>query len=281
MWHPFAAMPIRPLLIALFALLLLPLTGCPGGGDLLPDDDDDSAIAGDDDDSTEDITPTSPVPISLTTSDGLELRGTFQAAPGVDLGPAVVMLHELGGTRVNFNLAWDNFLDQGISVLAFDFRGHGQSDDGTVPLADLRTTPGELELDVRAALDYVVDQPMVDAAEVGVIGLDVGANLAVITRHEAAQWGVASIVAISPDIAGVEALGELSSADLVLSNAQYVAGLNNAADAADAQALYDLTTDPRDLRLVKQSSAHGADLLTGSSDAQEGVATWFATRFAE
>jgi pimeloyl-ACP methyl ester carboxylesterase len=273
-------MPIRFFLIALLALLLLPLTGCPGGGDLVPDDDD-SAVAGDDDDSTEDVVPTSPVPITLTTSDGLELRGTFQAAPGVTLGPAVVMLHELGGTRVNFNLAWDNFLDQGISVLAFDFRGHGQSDDGTVALADLRTTPDQLELDLRAALDYVADQAVVDPTEIGVIGLDVGANLAIVARHGSADWGVASIVAISPDIVGVEALGELSAADLVLSNVQYVAGANNAPDAADAQALYDGTTDPRDLRLVKQSSSHGADLLTGSSDAQEGVATWFATRFSE
>ena len=273
-------MTIRPLLIALFALLLLPLTGCPGEGGTLPDDDD-SAVAGDDDDSTDAVNPTSPVPITLTTSDGLELRGTFQAAPGVTLGPAVVMLHELGGTRQDFNLAWDNFQELGISTLAFDFRAHGQSDEGTVIMADLRTTPGQLELDVRAALEYLVAQSVVDPAKVGVIGLDVGANLAVLARQDSASWGVASIVAITPDIAGIEALGGLASGDLVLSNVQIVAGANNAADAADAQALYDLATDPRDLRLVKQVSGHGADLLTGSADARAGVATWFDTRLNE
>ncbi len=281
MWHPFAAMTNRPCLITLLALLLLPLAGCPDDGGTLPADDDDSTAVGDDDDTTEDITPTSPAPITLTTSDGLDLRGTFQPAAGVSFGPAVVMLHELGGTRQDFSSAWDNFQDAGISTLAFDFRGHGQSDDGTVALADLRTTPDQLELDLRAALDYLVDQAVVDPDKVGIIGLDVGANLAVIARDDTAAWGIASIVAMSPDLAGIEALGGLSSADLVLSNAQYVAGANNATDAADAQALYDLTTDPRDLRLIKQVSGHGADLLTGSPDAQAGVAAWFATRFSE
>lgn len=259
------------------------LTGCDDDGGTLPTDDDDATAAGDDDDSTEDITPTSPVPITLTTADGLELRGTFQAAPGVTNGPAVVMLHELGGTRQDFNLAWDAFQTRGISTLAFDFRSHGQSDDSTVDILDLRTTPGELELDVKAALDYLVSQSVVDASRVGLIGLDVGANLALVGRHGTLDggddWGVAAAVAMSPDIAGIEALGELTQGDLNLSAVQYVAGALDAADAADAQALYDATADPKDLRLVKQTGAHGADLLAGSPDAQSGVAEWFVITF--
>ena len=195
------------------------------------------------------------------------------------------MLHELGGTRQDFNLAWDNFQAAGISTFAFDFRGHGQSDPGTLALADLRTTPGELALDVVAALDYVLGRDVVDPSKVGLIGLDVGANLALLGRSGTLgagdDWGVASVVAISPDVAGIEALGAMTSADLILSNVQYVAGATNPTDADEATTLHGITTDPRDLRLVKQTGAHGANLLSGSPDAQTGVATWFAARFSE
>ncbi len=288
MLHPCAAMKrLRLTLGILFILLLGALAGCPGEGGLLVDDDDSAVAVGDDDDSTsEPPTPTFASPISVTTSDGVELRGTWQPAAGVTNGPAVVLLHELGGDRQDFNLIWDIFQSNGISTMAFDHRGHGASPDAGVSFDELRTTPGLLEADVRAALDYVLGQDVVDDGRIGILGLDVGANLAVIGRHESRNgspdsWRVHTIVAITPDIAGIEALGELSSADLALSNVQYVAGENTPDDVTDATALYDLTDEPKDLRVVLGTGAHGADMLTGSSDARNGIVAWFASRFDE
>jgi len=271
----------------LFILLLGALAGCPGEGGLLADDDDSAATVGDDDDSTsEPPTPTFSSPVGFTTADGIELRGSWQPAAGVTNGPVVVMLHELGGDRNDFNLIWDIFQSNGISTMAFDHRGHGGSPDAGVPLSELRTTPGLLEADVRAAIDFVLGQSVVDASKVGVLGLDVGANLAVIGRHESRNgspdsWRVHTIVAITPDVAGIETLGELAAGDLALSNAQYVAGENTPDDVTDATALHDLTDEPRDLRVVLGTGAHGAAMLTSSSDARNGIVAWFANRFDE
>jgi dienelactone hydrolase len=285
MWHPFVAMPQTPhLLLLLCIALCVPGLGCPGEGGLLADDDDSTAPVGDDDDdsTSEPPTPTVPTQVTFTAGDGVELRGTWQPAPGVTDGPAVLMLHELGGSRQDFTLIWEVFQSNGISTLAFDFRGHGASGDAGVPLSDLRNTPGLLEADVRAAMDLLADQEVVDTGRIGVLGLDVGANLAVLGLHESRQgssdpWGIDGITAITPSIAEIEAVGELASGDLVLAGAQYVAGENAPEDAADATALHDGTTEPRDLRIVLGTSAHGADMLTGSSDARNGIVQWFVT----
>jgi|GEM_PF-1587016 len=290
MWHPCAAMPRIQFLLALLCILgSAALVGCPGDGGTLVVDDDDTTVStddDDDDDTSEPPTPTVATPIGVDTEDGLELRGTFQAASGVTNGPAVLLLHELFGDRQDFNLVWDVFQSNGISTMAIDFRGHGTSPDAGVEVAALRTSPGLLEADVRAALDNLAARAVVDTSKIGILGLDVGANLAVLGLSESAQgsadpWGVDAIVAVTPDILGIEALGELSAADLDLRGAQYVAGEDTPADADDAQALYDLTQDPRDLRIVLGTSAHGAAMLTGSTDARQGVVAWFVAQFAE
>ncbi|MCO4771949.1 MAG: dienelactone hydrolase family protein [Deltaproteobacteria bacterium] len=280
---------LRLLLGLLLILGSAALFGCPEeGGNLLPDDDDTTGVADDDDDdsTSEPPTPTVATPVSLDTDDGLELRGTWQAAPGVTSGPAVVLLHELYGDRQDFNLIWDVFQDNGISTFGLDFRGHGASPDASVDVDTLRITPGLLEADVRAALDYVASQSVVDPSKIGVLGLDVGANLAVLGRHASRDatldnWGVATIVAITPDIEGIEALGGMAAGDLVLANAQYVAGENAPDDADDATALHDDSDDPKDLRIVLGTSAHGAAMLTGSSDARAGIVAWFSARLSE
>ena len=262
------------------------MLGCPGEGGLLGDDDDSTSGVGDDDDdsTSEPPTPTVSSPITVTTDDGVELRGSWQPAAGVTSGPAVLLLHELWGDRGDFTLIWDVFQDAGISTMAIDFRGHGNSPDASVDNDVLRTSPGLLESDVRAALEELASKSVVDTSKVGILGLDVGANLAVIGQHESRQgssdsWGVDVICAVSPDLGGIEALSGTATIDMVLSYAQYVAGENEPDDAADATALYDVTTDPRDLRIVLGTGAHGAAMLTGSSDARAGIVNWFSNQF--
>ena len=275
----------RLLLTLLVILGCMSLLGCPSDGGLLANDDDSTVNGADDDDSTsEPPPPTVSSPISIMTSDGLELRGSWQPAPGVTSGPAVLLLHELWGDRGDFTLIWDVFQNAGISTMAFDFRGHGNSADASVDNDTLRTSPGLLEADVRAALDELLQKSEVDPSKIGILGLDVGANLAVLGRHASRQgsndpWGVDVICAVSPDLGGVEALGQIQADALVLSYAQYVAGENAPEDAEDATALYDVTADPRDLRVVLGTEAHGAAMLTGSSDARTGIVNWFSNQF--
>ena len=195
----------RRLLFLLLTLALLALApACEGDGEgtLPPVGDDDAAAddddAGDDDDATP--PPTYPESITLTTADGKTLQGTWQDAPGVDNGPAVVFLHQITRDRQDFQTVWFNFLDAGISVLAFDFRGHGSSDDADLDMIDLLTTPGHLEHDMDAAIAFAAEQDVVDPSRIGVFGLDVGANLAILASHRA-DLDVKIICAVSADVA--------------------------------------------------------------------------------
>ena len=267
---------LPPLLLSLLALLLL-LASCEGDGEgtLPPVDDDDSAA--DDDDATDDddvVDPTYAESVEVVTSDGKTLRGTWQDAPGVDNGPAVVFLHQIARDRQDFQTVWFNFLDAGISVLALDFRGHGSSDDADIELIDMLTTPGHLENDMIAALEYAAGRPTVDPARIGILGLDVGANLAVVASHRA-DLDVKIICAVSADVASVEALSGTTVDQLLLSGALYVAAENEVPQAADAQTFFDLTIEPRDIELVLNTDDHGQDLLSGSGDAQVGIPAWF------
>lgn len=268
------------LLPAASLLLVVPLQGCPDGGDGTIEPDDDSSVA-DDDAATDDddVTPTWPEDVELETDDGLVIRGTFQAAEGIEVAPAVLLLHEIARDRGDFNTVFLGFVQAGISALAIDMRGHGESDPASVSLEDLQTDPAQLPRDVVASLVWLRAREDVDPARIGVMGLDVGASLAVVADHYREDWGVLSICAISPSVDHIHALASTDQLDLV--DAQYVAGENEHPGAEEAQALYDITAEPRDLRLVQFTDDHGIDLLTGSVDAQNGTVAWFVEELEE
>jgi uncharacterized protein len=89
--------------------------------------------------------------IQFLTADRQTLRGWFmESAPSRG---TVILLHELGETRADrdrrlLSLQYD-YVDAGLSVFAFDFRGHGES-------GGRRHTFGRQErLDVQAAVAFV------------------------------------------------------------------------------------------------------------------------------
>jgi pimeloyl-ACP methyl ester carboxylesterase len=262
---------MTPMFLAL--LLLLLVGGCDDREGTLGADDDDSADDDDASDDDDDDAVTNSQAVTLTTEDGLTLSGTYQAGYGASNGPAVLLLHEITRNRMDFNPVWFNFVKEGVSVLAIDFRGHGTSDLATVSVEELRVDPDQLQWDVLAALAYLQDQPAVDPDRIGIFGLDVGADLAVVANHRRATWGVKTICALSANRDSVLLLAETDTLDL--ESAQYVAAENEAPENAMAEQLYEETADPKDLRLILDTDDHGAELLFGSGDAQVGIPDWF------
>ena len=164
-------------------------------------------------------------------------------------------------------------MEQGISVLAIDFRSHGSSDIADVTLEELLEDPDQLKWDVLAALEYLQAQPAVDPDRIGILGLSVGANMAVVANHNRAEWGIKSICAVSANRDRVLLLAETDTLDL--ENGQYVAAENESPQNAMAEQMFNETVEPRDLRLILGTDDHGADLLAGSGDAQVGIPAWF------
>src|SRR5438132_383393 len=65
--------------------------------------------------------------VQFSTADKVELHGTFYF-PQKSKAPCAILLHRLGGSREQ--KGWDSLatlLQKDYAVLAFDFRGHGDS----------------------------------------------------------------------------------------------------------------------------------------------------------
>lgn len=83
-------------------------------------------------------------------------------------GRPVILAHGYGVDSQEWNLIWDQLVESGYQVIAFDLRGHGQSDQGESPL-----TADAMTADYAAVLDYynVRDGILVAHSTGGFLGL--------------------------------------------------------------------------------------------------------------
>ncbi len=258
----------------LILISLLSASACTGGGSL-----DDGEPQG-----------TPPEQVAFVTSDGLEIAGPWQVAPGADSGPGALLLHQVSeeGGEVHDRSDWDGLREDlvaaGVSTLAIDFRSHGASDATDVPLFDLPSRRDQLPLDVRAALSWLTEgtrPAWIDGERLAVVGLGLGASLAVVAVHESMDdlppdWGARSAVAISARSDRAADLNDDGTAvhDMELANSLYIAGAEHPEDAADAQELYDETRELAQLELVAGTAAHGFDLLATEPAVGDLVVQW-------
>ncbi len=124
--------------------------------------------------------------------------------------PAVLMLHGFGSFRDEVGNMYQRLAaelgQRGIASIRIDFRGWGESGGGM----ENSTLTGMVE-DAATAYDYLLTQPFVDSAHLGVLGFSLGGRVAIVTAAEhpdgyqsMALWSTGGN--ISPDFLGQEAL---------------------------------------------------------------------------
>jgi pimeloyl-ACP methyl ester carboxylesterase len=132
--------------------------------------------------------------VEFENADGLLLRGTLltqpeneSAQPAVEPPlprPIVIVCHGLGANRANFfayaQMAWM----QQCHVLAFDFRGHGQSEGA------ITTLGGREAGDVVAASQWIRAQPQFANSPLVLIGISMGGASALRAAAAARADGV-------------------------------------------------------------------------------------------
>jgi alpha-beta hydrolase superfamily lysophospholipase len=125
-------------------------------------------------------------------SDGHRLAGDLYLPSGGGRLPGVVLCHGWGGVKTStLNTFGAAFAAQGIAALAFDYRGHGQSEG---PRNRLR--PAELAADARAAAAFLRAREGVDGAHVGALGILTGGAAAL--QAAADDPAIAAVVAFYP-----------------------------------------------------------------------------------
>ena len=108
--------------------------------------------------------------VSFVTSDGLTLRGWYRPSRN---RAAVILMHGGGAARGAVLPEASMLAPRGYGLLLFDFRAHGESEGDTC------TWGGLEQLDLVAALDYLVQQPDVDPERIGVLGQSFGGSPAI------------------------------------------------------------------------------------------------------
>ena len=122
--------------------------------------------------------------VEMTTTDGVTLRGWY--VPG-DGGAAAVVAHGAGSTRSGVLDHAVVLARHGFGVLAFDARGHGESDGRAM---DFGWYGDE---DVAAAVSFLADQPGVDPDRIGAVGMSMGGEEVI--GAAAADVRIAAVVA--------------------------------------------------------------------------------------
>ena len=110
--------------------------------------------------------------ISFTTEDHLQLSGWY-VPPQNESGAALIFVHGLGSNRSALLDQAAMLAEAGYGALMFDLRAHGRS-QGT------RSSWGLAEVaDVQAALQFLQNQPEVNAEKIGIIGHSMGGAIAI------------------------------------------------------------------------------------------------------
>ena len=141
-------------------------------------------------------------PVEITTADGVALTGTFYVAPKTG-GPAVVMLHMVGGQRGDWDTLARQLQTAGFSVLTFDLRGHGGSQG--------QRDWDKMGADAAAAFAWLAGRPEVNPSQIGLVGASIGANLSL--NFAATQPAVKTLALLSPglDYQGIKTEGAMQA----------------------------------------------------------------------
>jgi dienelactone hydrolase len=122
-----------------------------------------------------------PKVVSLTASDGTILKATYFASSKP--GPGVLLLHQCNQQRKLWDPLGESLAATGISVLAFDYRGFGESGgtphDKLTPQQENKIQTETWPGDIDVAFQYLLAQPGVNRERIGAGGASCGVENAV------------------------------------------------------------------------------------------------------
>ncbi len=128
-----------------------------------------------------------------TTQDGFTIAYQYYSAP--PNSPGIILLHMLRRDRTDWHSFAQLLQQKGYSVIAIDFRGHGQSTGNWEDFTqdDFR----DMRYDIAAAKS-VLESKGADVTRLGLVGASIGANAAV--EYGLTDTHVKTLVLLSPGL---------------------------------------------------------------------------------
>ena len=202
--------------------------------------------------------------VSFPSSDGVTIAGEFYET-STRPAAGVVLVHMLSRSRGDWDGLPDRIRDAGITALAIDLRGHGQSSG----------SPQELQAmiqDVRAAAQWLAARPNVRGDQIAIVGASLGASLALLAAVELPQVRAIGLISPSLDYRGLRTdtglIKRLGARSIWLAASDQ--------DPLALRTLRDIAAEPSGPReqLVSSALAHGTVLLDKDADIGRALVDW-------
>ncbi len=246
------------LMFTLALSLALFAAGC-GGGKVESKPDTEAAMASPKEPAKAGITTEKAV---MITDDGVAIYGTFTVIDDTAKHPAVILCHQFRSDRGSYEAFQKLLAENGISSLAIDFRGFGESTDNKLSYENFKDSDYMNMLkDISAAMVFLTGGPgseKIDPERIGLAGASIGANLAIIAGAE--LEGIKCIAALSPGRSwhGLEPLPYAPKVTIPVLVGYATGDKQSAEVIPDLQKAF-TETDPRFVNV--DGSSHGTNLL--------------------
>ncbi|WP_119068708.1 alpha/beta hydrolase [Aggregatilinea lenta] len=208
------------------------------------------------------------LPLMISASDGLVLQATFYNSPD-PFAPLVIMLHQVGGSRADWEPLAQRLQAAGYAVLTLDLRGYGQT-GGAVNWSLAQS-------DVAAVIGLVQAMDDVDTSHLVLVGASIGANLAL--NACADMSGCAAAVLLSP---GLDYRGITTSDAMVRLGVRptlIVASEGDDNNPADSLTLDGMAQGDHQL-VVLTGAGHGTAMFNADPALLEQIVQWIGARVA-
>jgi pimeloyl-ACP methyl ester carboxylesterase len=186
--------------------------------------------------------------LKIETEDGLELSASSYGS-----GPtAVILAHMRGSDQRSWSAIARQLAFGGeYTVLTFDFRGHGDSDNGDLD---------DIDKDMKAAIEFMRADGF---DKVFVVGASMGGTVALAVASEENLAGVVAISAPA-QFQGIDALAHI---DQVTKPKLFVAASGDQRYVHDLEDMFERAADPKERRLF-DGDEHGTALFNGAQGEQ-------------
>jgi dienelactone hydrolase len=109
--------------------------------------------------------------------------------------PLVILIHQFRSVKEQWSSEYTGkLIKEGFKVLAYDIRGHGESDNVNVELRQLLSDGSQAPKDIDAVFLWAYGKKGIDSAKIGIIGTSIGASLGIYAK---VRKGAGSVVAVS------------------------------------------------------------------------------------
>jgi alpha-beta hydrolase superfamily lysophospholipase len=202
--------------------------------------------------------------VTLQSLDGTALSGELYESSSRP-APAVVLIHMLTRNKGDWDNLANRIQDAGITALAIDLRGHGNSSGSPQDLA-------AMVQDVRAAVQWLSVRQGVRPGAIGLVGASLGASLALLAAVDLPPVRAIGLVSPSLDYRGLRTDASL----LKRIGARPIWLAASAEDPLALRTLRDFANEPSGPREQHVSSAagHGSSLLNADGDVGRALVDW-------